>query len=535
MPKRPSCPACTPSSDSMPPPPLSSFSGDDSPSLCVDVCCHNCSVAARQRCEHLNHQTLIRRRPRPTYPVYLLSLVFVSLLSVAPVHAFSAELSRHVTSVDTTKSSSENVRLVPNGRDVAAKRRRAAKMEEGSNSASTSTALSASATSLGDDFQDQDVDNDEEEEEEDEPSVMSCLRPLLKMTRPSNFPGVVLFHILGIHRALSAGLSSSSIPVAYSKSLLLETLRKPQMVIVALALLFTSATSMVVNDYYDARSGTDARNLLTQALQKNSAENKDNDNTYNHLDKPLATGDVPMIVAKRFLSYLYAALLVCLCAVPGIASRLTVVVAAMLTFWYTQHLKPRTWLKNVSCAGLIALSPFTSGSAALSLVLDGAQGAGSTTTLGSVGPAFASLWRLVLTLFAGFMSREILMDVCDYDGDMETGIRTVPVKYGKRFATRVSLTFAAILAVLATGVPALGILLSWDSVVAATSSYSEAIQLIIRSPVARKFLLAAVGSGMILRRAFQVAKTEGSDIALAGKAVDEQKTSSVLFILASFI
>ena len=486
----------------------------------------------------------------------------VSFLAVAPstTHAFSAELSRHVTSVDTrTKSSSENVRLVPNGRDVAAKRRRAAKLQEkeggmdedieqeearvgadsprsahvvSRRSASSTTALSASATSLGDDFRDQDMD-EEDEEEEDEPSVKSCLRPLLKMTRPSNFPGVVLFHILGIHRALSAGLTSPSIPIAYSKSLLLETLRRPQIIIVLLALLLTSATSMVVNDYYDARSGTDARNLLTQALQKNSGNE---DNTYNHLDKPLATGDVPMIVAKRFLSYLYAALLVCLCAVPGIASRLTVVVAAMLTFFYTQHLKPRTWLKNVSCAGLIALSPFTSGSAALSLVLDGAHGAtSSTTTLGSVGPAFASLWRLVLTLFAGFMSREILMDVCDYDGDMETGIRTVPVEYGKRFATRVSLAFAAALAVLATGVPALGIVLSWDSVVAATSSYSEAIQLIIRSPVARKFLLAAVGSGMILRRAFQVAKTEGSDVAIAGKAVDEQKTSSVLFILASFI
>lgn len=473
----------------------------------------------------------------------------VSFLAVAPstTHAFSAELSRHVTSVDTrTKSSSENVRLVPNGRDVVAKRRRAAKLQEkqrmdedvqtarvgaDSNSASTSTALSASATSLDDDFRGQDMD-EEDEEEEDEPSVKSCLRPLLKMTRPSNFPGVVLFHILGIHRALSAGLFPA-IPIAYSKSLLLETLRRPQIIIVLLALLLTSATSMVVNDYYDARSGTDARNLLTQALQKNSGNE---DNTYNHLDKPLATGDVPMIVAKRFLSYLYAALLVCLCAVPGIASRLTVVVAAMLTFFYTQHLKPRTWLKNVSCAGLIALSPFTSGSAALSLVLDGAHGAtSSTTTLGSVGPAFASLWRLVLTLFAGFMSREILMDVCDYDGDMETGIRTVPVEYGKRFATRVSLAFAAALAVLATGVPALGIVLSWDSVVAATSSYSEAIQLIIRSPVARKFILAAVGSGMILRRAFQVAKTEGSDVAIAGKAVDEQKTSSVLFILASFI
>ena len=127
------------------------------------------------------------------------------------------------------------------------------------------------------------------------------------------------------------------------------------------------------------------------------------------------------------------------------------------------------------------------------------------------------------------------MDVCDYDGDMETGIRTVPVKFGKRFATQVSLAFAAVLAVLATGVPALGILLSWDSVVAATSSNKEAIGLVLRSPVARKFLLAAIGSGMIIRRALQVVKTEGGDINIAAKAVDEQKTSSVLFILASFI
>ena len=189
--KRQPCPACAPSSDSAPP--SSSFSGDDSLScLGVDVCRHNCSVAARQRCE--NHPILLRARPRPTYPIYIVSLVVVSLLAVAPstTHAFSAELSRHFTSVDTrTKSRSENVRLVPNGRDVAAKRRRAAKLQEkqrveedveqeeedaecndfvqpargggSSNSARTSTALSASATSLGDDFQDQDVDNDEEE------------------------------------------------------------------------------------------------------------------------------------------------------------------------------------------------------------------------------------------------------------------------------------------------------------------------------------------------------------------------------------
>lgn len=403
---------------------------------------------------------------------------------------------------------------------------------------SSSTALAASAvsgTAEGvDDDDDDDAKNEKAEgEDTDEATVMSCLRPLLRMTRPSNFPGVIMFHILGVHRALSAGLASSSIQVSYTRSLLLETLRRPQMIIVALALLLTSATSMVVNDYYDARSGVDARNLLTQALQKSSGHG--GETTYSHLDKPLATGDVPMVVAKRFLSYLYSALMICLTAVPGVASRLTVVLAAMLTFWYTQHLKPRTWLKNVSCAGLIALSPFTSGSAALHLVLESAGGGNGIGVGSSIGPAMASLWRLVLTLFSGFMSREIIMDVCDYEGDREAGVRTVPVKYGKRFATRVSLAFTCAMAALAVGGPGLGLMAAWDAAVAATPTTGDAFWLILRTPLARKFVLATIGSGLIVRRAIQVVKTEGEDMNIAARAVDEQKEISVLFILASFI
>mmetsp|Transcript_13440 Transcript_13440/g.29190 ORF Transcript_13440/g.29190 Transcript_13440/m.29190 type:complete len:550 (+) Transcript_13440:292-1941(+) len=403
---------------------------------------------------------------------------------------------------------------------------------------SSSTALAASvepgaAEGVDDDDDNDDADEKAEGEDTEEATVVSCLRPLLRMTRPSNFPGVIMFHILGVHRALSAGLASSSVNVSYTRSLLLETLRGPQMILVTLAVLLTSATSMVVNDYYDARSGVDARNLLTQALQKSSGQG--GETTYSHLDKPLATGDVPMVVAKRFLSYLYSALMLCLTAVPGVASRLTVVLAAMLTFWYTQHLKPRTWLKNVSCAGLIALSPFTSGSAALHVVLQSAGGGNGIGIGSSIGPAMASLWRLVLTLFSGFMSREIIMDVCDYEGDREAGVRTVPVKYGKRFATRVSLAFACALAALAVGGPLLGLISAWGAAVAATPTTGDAFRLILRTPLARKFVLAAIGSGLIVRRAIQVVKTEGEDMNIAARAVDEQKEISVLFILASFI
>jgi 4-hydroxybenzoate polyprenyltransferase len=346
-------------------------------------------------------------------------------------------------------------------------------------------------------------------EEEDvidvEQTVRSCIRPLFRMTRPSNIPGVILVHILGIHRALSS--------IQYSRSTnLISVLQKPQMMVVLIALLLISSTSMVVNDYYDARSGVDALNLSIQ---------KEKDEPYIS-DKPFASGEVSMIVGKRFLSYLYAILLCCVTFVPGIPARLSIVVGGMLTFWYTQHLKPRTWLKNVSCAGLIALSPFTSGSAALSIVLEKSS-VGPISAFALIDPSLSSLGRFVLTLFVGIMSREIIMDMCDYEGDKAGNIRTIPVKYGKRFASRASLFFASALGVLCVGVPALQL-----------SSEKFALML-IKTAATRRFVLAAMGSFMIIRRAAMIASSEGEDLELLRKVVNEQKTLSFLLVLASFI
>ena len=338
-----------------------------------------------------------------------------------------------------------------------------------------------------------------------EPTVRSCIRPLFRMTRPSNIPSVILVYTLGIHRALSS--------IQYSRSAsLLSVLQKPQMMVVLIAVLLISSTSMVVNDYYDARSGVDALNLSIQ---------KEKDEPYIS-DKPFASGEVPMIVGKRFLSYLYAILLCCVTFVPGIPARLSIVVGGMLTFWYTQHLKPRTWLKNVSCAGLIALSPFTSGSAALSIVLEESS-VGPISALALINPSMSSLGRFVLTLFVGIMSREIIMDMCDYEGDKAGNILTIPVKYGKRFSSRVSLFFASALGVLCVGVPALQL-----------SSEKSAVML-IKTAATRRFVLAAMGSFMIIRRAAMVASSEGEDLELLRKVVNEQKTLSFLLVLASFI
>lgn len=70
------------------------------------------------------------------------------------------------------------------------------------------------------------------------PSVRSSLRLLFGMTRPSNFPGVVLLHVLGVYLALQSPY--------VEKAQLLSTLARPSMMVVLACLILTTAASMVV-------------------------------------------------------------------------------------------------------------------------------------------------------------------------------------------------------------------------------------------------------------------------------------------------
>lgn len=306
-------------------------------------------------------------------------------------------------------------------------------------------------------------------------TIKSCLPDLFAMTRPSNIPAVVLFHMLGIYLALQNS------GVSYWKVLL-----SPSMMITMMALLLTSATSMLVNDYYDYKLGVDANKLF----------------------KPLNTPSrLPLVVAKRFLSYLYAAALVCVTMVPGAPARMAVVMGLMLTFWYTQHLKPRTWLKNAVCASLIALSPLTSGVAAMSLT-------------GTASTGWLPLLRVVCMLFVGILGREMTMDINDVQDDSNHGVRTVPVVYGRKFASTVALACSM-------GVTALALLGPLEqSLGGKLSSW--------RSPLVRRWLLAILGGTAQLRRGWQVFQSEGQDPEIVSRAVEEGLLT-VVVLLASFV
>jgi len=186
--------------------------------------------------------------------------------------------------------------------------------------------------------------------------------------------------------------------------------------------------------------------------------------------------------------------------VPGVPARIAVVSGLMLTFWYTQHLKPRTWLKNAVCASLIALSPLTSGVAAMSL----------TGITGEWGP----LLRVVLMLFVGILGREITMDINDVQDDSQHGVRTVPVVYGKKIASAIGF-------VCAIGVAGLAIV-------------SPLTQSLSGKFYARRWILAAFGSGAQLRRGWQVFQSEGEDSDIVRKTVEEGLVT-VILLLASFV
>lgn len=194
---------------------------------------------------------------------------------------------------------------------------------------------------------------------ENEPSILISFPTLWAICRPNNFIGILMLHTLGTYLAINR-----------SNTYLVKTLLHPQQIAVLLALLLTSATSMMVNDYYDIRSGVDSHKVR----------------------KPKA----PPRVMKRVLGLLYAPLLLITAVVPGISARLILLSGAMLTFLYTEHLKPVTWVKTIICALLIAISPLTSGLAAISL------GFSPPSKIMCKFSIDNSLLRLVTMLFCGF-------------------------------------------------------------------------------------------------------------------------------------
>ncbi|EKX47689.1 hypothetical protein GUITHDRAFT_49490, partial [Guillardia theta CCMP2712] len=210
-----------------------------------------------------------------------------------------------------------------------------------------------------------------------------------KMTRPQNIPAE-----LGLSLAGSLFASRS-----------LACLADPLVWLVALFSASVGVGSMLINDYFDYRSGADA-----------------------YKSNPMAEGTVhpeqALLAASSWylMSFFFACILL-----ESFQLRALVSVSLLLTFLYTPLLKGVLFLKNLVVAFVIAQA-----------IVLGGLAVGDVRMQSTLLP---SLYMFCLILW-----QEVLMDIRDVRGDAEAGIRTIPVVLGCKFAALLALLSAGLAA-----------------------------------------------------------------------------------------
>tara|TARA_X000001036_G_scaffold319796_1_gene298294 strand:- start:9124 stop:10092 length:969 start_codon:yes stop_codon:yes gene_type:complete len=223
---------------------------------------------------------------------------------------------------------------------------------------------------------------------------------LLKMSRPDTLPRTTLVAFSGV---CAANNDWSSV------------LNKEFIVSASLATAIC-ANSMIINDAFDAKYGTDTdtnKNMITAGKISEK-------NTITFLSLSYST-----IIASTILF------------VDSTEIKNMILSSIIITILYTPFLKPKPWIKNISVASVIACTPAV----------------GAIATSGSLQSAINNpdsrlIW-LIPTIFTGIMYQEIIMDIADIDNDKNSNITTLPIKYGKDKALFISTLFVYIMGMLA--------------------------------------------------------------------------------------
>jgi len=363
-------------------------------------------------------------------------------------------------------------------------------------------------------------------------TTMKNLRTLWPLTRPSNFPGMVILHMFGAYLqyvVVSSSAAAASMASATTTMSYWSALNQTGMWATLGLLLLSSSTTMLINDYYDAKFGRDADRPdrpLAQAVA--SSSNSAND----------GSGVSLLQDAKRLLVFLYGASIVCTSFMPGALSKTLAVTGTLLTVLYTEYLKPVTWLKNISTAALTGLAPIVSATALAHTLRASAgaavTGAASSSWISSLLSSSPLLWQLYGISFFGILGREIMMDCNDCIQDRQSGIVTIPVKYGYTFASRVAFASWIIMSAIAFSNP-VGELARGIAATAAApvTSPLQAIRVMASTPTAlhvmRKLALTAVGSVLLIRRGWQVLRCQGRNKEVVDRAIEESMVSVLLY------
>ena len=206
--------------------------------------------------------------------------------------------------------------------------------------------------------------------------VATKMRGLVKLIRPENIAPTMLLNFAG------GWLVNPSAALFYSKPFLASST----------ITLFVTFYSMIVNDLFDVR---------VDAL--------------NNPGRPLITGQVRRGEAAALALFFAGASEYLNMRFVPVGSRSVPRLALFMVSAYTPILKRVVLIKNLSCAGLITFSLYFTGR-----IVD--------ASLINNHPLFNIAAELI---FWGSLQNEILLDICDREGDRKNGVPTIPVLFGR--------------------------------------------------------------------------------------------------------
>lgn len=215
------------------------------------------------------------------------------------------------------------------------------------------------------------------------PAHLNKLNSYIKITRPEGLPYEFSMPLFG----------------SYLVTKSLSVIINPYVILMGIISSLIASNSMVINDYYDYKSGTDNTKTL-KVLNNNE----------------LTTEEVLYYSMYLAIASYYLTSFINNYVVRNIISN-----TILLSYLYTPIFKNIPLMKNAVVALIISQAPITG-----ALIVNG--------NIQNIIPVTLYLFNLI-------MWQEIILDILDTEGDKKNNIKTLPVLYGHEKSNKMALIF----------------------------------------------------------------------------------------------
>ena len=176
----------------------------------------------------------------------------------------------------------------------------------------------------------------------------------------------------------------------------IKTIKSPPIIYSLISTLFILSSNMVINDLFDLKI-----------------------DRINNSDRPLVSGEIKIREAILLATILILSTeLINIFLLPPKLQN-PIHLSVLFTFIYTPILKKILFIKNISCALMVAYTVFFGGFVAYN---------------GSGNNKISFLYQIITFVFLGSLYNEVLLDIRDYEGDKKNNISTIATVFGNKKA-----------------------------------------------------------------------------------------------------